>query len=383
MSISYSGIVGNKAKATYPSVETWGTDNNILRDPPKSIMTRRIDKVNQDGSLNEMFYHSGDRFAENIQLYARGVNPMVSVEYGNANVSGGGAYRTGGNGKLPYRIMNGGAFRPPQLRQEQLLPLSRLPRNVTFVNTSKEFKDYSKSALCDQQPKCYRQIKSNVLNSFVAPTKTMKIQTPIKEHFEVKYVVENPLLGEIVSNKSDRLADLHTHNPDFVKEAGKEINKYSYIANKSGESGQVFMHDDLELDSKTFATNTQTNKFINNQTGVKYEHDIILDKNIPEHYTRTNTNNNRNYTMIEPENEYEFESNMPKTSVISHLTSNARSSDILANSSRNASLHNALDVGGYQGSVGIPRTGTGMDYNSNYNTSKTQISQEMKKIYHS
>ena len=80
MSFSYSSIIGNKAKVTFPSVESWGTNNNILRDPPKSIMTRRIDKVNQDGSLNEMLYHSGDRFAENINVYARGVNPMVSVE---------------------------------------------------------------------------------------------------------------------------------------------------------------------------------------------------------------------------------------------------------------------------------------------------------------
>lgn len=61
MSITYKGILGYKASVTLPSVEGWGTNNNILRDPPKSIMTRRIDKVNQDGSVNEMLYHSGDR----------------------------------------------------------------------------------------------------------------------------------------------------------------------------------------------------------------------------------------------------------------------------------------------------------------------------------
>ena len=46
MSFSYSGIV-SYGKSTLPSVDSWGQNNNILRDPPKSIHTRRIDKVGQ------------------------------------------------------------------------------------------------------------------------------------------------------------------------------------------------------------------------------------------------------------------------------------------------------------------------------------------------
>ena len=46
MSISYSGL-SNYGKATLPSVDTWGTNMNILKDPPKSIQTRRIDRVGQ------------------------------------------------------------------------------------------------------------------------------------------------------------------------------------------------------------------------------------------------------------------------------------------------------------------------------------------------
>ena len=33
MSLSYSGLV-NHGKLTLPSVDTWGTNMNILRDPP-------------------------------------------------------------------------------------------------------------------------------------------------------------------------------------------------------------------------------------------------------------------------------------------------------------------------------------------------------------
>ena len=53
-----------------------------------------------------------------LNVYARGVNPMVSVSYQNY---GSGA----GSVKLPYRIMKDGAFRPPIKTIEELLPLSR------------------------------------------------------------------------------------------------------------------------------------------------------------------------------------------------------------------------------------------------------------------
>ena len=38
--LSYSGIT-NYGKATLPSVDSWGTNMNILKDPPKSITTRK------------------------------------------------------------------------------------------------------------------------------------------------------------------------------------------------------------------------------------------------------------------------------------------------------------------------------------------------------
>jgi hypothetical protein len=85
MAISYHGIIGNKERSSLGSVESWKTNNNIIKDPTKSITTRRIDKVNADGSINEMMYHTSDSIGENINVFARGVNPMVSVEYGNRN----------------------------------------------------------------------------------------------------------------------------------------------------------------------------------------------------------------------------------------------------------------------------------------------------------
>jgi hypothetical protein len=196
MSINYNAIVGNKSKVTLPSVEAWGTNNNILRDPPKSIMTRRIDKVNQDGAINDMMYDSGDRFAEAINVYARGVNPMVSVSYGNAN---------GAPVKQPYRIIRDNAFRPPILTQEQMLPLSRQPRNNTKVITNKAFTDYSQRVTCPA-PDSGRYFKEQPINPIVIPNKYMKISVPTEERFSQNHFKEQPLKSTIIPNKSLKIS---------------------------------------------------------------------------------------------------------------------------------------------------------------------------------
>ena len=87
--LSYSGLV-NYGASTLPSVESWGTNMNILRDPPKSIHTRRITKVGETSSITEMIDESGDRAAEAILVYPRGINPMVGVSYSNYGNNGGG-----------------------------------------------------------------------------------------------------------------------------------------------------------------------------------------------------------------------------------------------------------------------------------------------------
>jgi len=131
--LSYDGLTTSR-KATLPSVEMWGTNMNILKDPPKGIFTRRNDKVGQTQGTLIAQEESGDRIAECINVYARGVNPMVSVSYDNySNNSGAhGTLRNQGV-KLPYRPE---VFRPPVLRAEDLMPLSRQPRNWFYALTN-------------------------------------------------------------------------------------------------------------------------------------------------------------------------------------------------------------------------------------------------------
>ena len=145
--LSYSGLT-NYGKTTLPSVDSWGSNMNILRDPPKAIVTRRIDKVGDNSSITEMIDASGNRACAAIQMLARGVNPSVSVSYsnyGNGNRGGNLAGLTptmstiGAQAKLPYTIMKDGAFRPPVRTAQELMPLSRQPRAWTTAFTKPGF----------------------------------------------------------------------------------------------------------------------------------------------------------------------------------------------------------------------------------------------------
>ena len=266
MSISYSGIT-NYGKATLPSVESWGTNMNILRDPPKSIMTRRIDRVGQTSSITELIDDSGNRSCEAISLYARGVNPSVSVDYGNAGNNGGqhskgvcggissdigtsGNRVHNGEAYLPYRIIRDGAFRPPIVSPFNLLPLSRMPRVNTDAFTKPGFVDFSKKLQCPGGN--YREVKEITLKGCIRPTATYRLDAPITEPFEVKYMIKNPVkFDESAGNTGIRTRDITNQD---VKEPTKEINTTPLYAEDvyANLSGTVKYSDNSHMDTKRY-----------------------------------------------------------------------------------------------------------------------------------
>ena len=392
MSISYSGIVGNKGKVTLPSVESWGTNNNIVKDPPKSIMTRRIDKVNQDGSLNEMMYDSGDRWAENLNVYARGVNPMVSVQYTNAN---------GTPVKQPYRIMDGGAFRPPELRQEQLLPLSRLPRNVTQAITNKEFIDYTKKTTC---PLTSRVIKDETLKGMVRPTKYVKIASPVKEHFTVNYVVENPIIANATTNKTTRgnvqlenqvpirqtlttpLQYIHATNPSLPNTTQLENAiptrqnlasplQYAHSTNLYGQNGQTYIHDDMLLDRNMPMTNAEAVKSSILKMNLTADSDLELSRNLPEYGMATTKTSNVTFIADDNNTDYELKQKTMAHSVIG----NKSDKNYSYNFTRDVNLPATIRPGEYVGTTSKPALDRNIQYNTNYTTDKLRLSQNAYK----
>ncbi len=205
--LSYSGIT-NYGKVILPSAESWGTNNNILRDPPKSIMTRKIDKVGETSSITEMVDDSSDRACEAIQVYARGVNPSVSVSYSNYGNNGGqgqsghiAGLNSGGGlqAKLPFTIMNDGAFRPPIRRQEDLLPLSRQHRISTTAFTKPGFADFSRKLRTCGTAENTKEVFTEKLVTSVRPTAVYKIDKPMERPYEVKNAVQNVIKNTVNS----------------------------------------------------------------------------------------------------------------------------------------------------------------------------------------
>ena len=198
MNYQHSAIKGQAL--TLPSVEAGLGSIDILRDPPKSIHTRYKPKVSDTSKITEWIDASGDRVCEAIKPYARGVNPMVSVSYSNYGSNGGqvrdGSGRIGigqapigtsaGQSYLPYRIMRDGAFRPPIIPPEQLLPLSRLPRLPTSIHTNPGTEDFKKLTKCSADLKALRR---DLLRVCAAPKAIFNIETPQSKPYEIKNMI--------------------------------------------------------------------------------------------------------------------------------------------------------------------------------------------------
>jgi hypothetical protein len=209
MSISYSGLV-NYGKATLPAIEAWSTNNNVVRDPPRSIMTRRIERVGDTSDILATVADSADRYCENINYYARDVNPFVSVSYGEAGSHGtAGAFGSdsrrlaGGEPFMPYRIIRDGAFRPPIWRQEDVLPLSRLPRNWTTCEARPFLVNYSQRALNCGTAAETREVHEELRKASCETARTISAYPQLTAPPLTTYMVKDPLApGTAETNKS-------------------------------------------------------------------------------------------------------------------------------------------------------------------------------------
>lgn len=312
--LTYSGI-SNYGKASLPSVDTWGTDMNILRDPPKSITTRRIDKVGQTSSITEMVDESENRAAECILQYARGVNPSVSVSYSNVSNNGGQlssgmnmglnynsygknsnpASRNGNSSAEPFNQSNGGnfnyrtnsvlpyhlsdSFRPPVLTGWDLMPLSRLPRVWTSSFTQPGFADFSKKMKTCGTAEQTKEVKNNLLKTSARPTAVYKIETPLEKPFEVKYTIQ-PLLKKSYTTpirSTDR-------TEQFVSQPNKEINNNSLHAFANSNISDVRYVDNNDFNTEKYIQDiNNASAFTNiksNYTQIGSMEDIMDTSNI-------------------------------------------------------------------------------------------------------
>lgn len=186
--ISYD-CLSTSRKVTLPSVESWGTNMNILKDPNKGIFTKRKDKVGETQEVLLAQENSGDRISECINVYARGVNPMVSVSYDNYGNNSGASTRSifrRQGVKLPYKPE---VFVPPVLRQEDLVPLSRLPRNWVYAFSNPSMPTLIQEKSCSSSKNCIEtrhpqfQIDTNKQYIKELPQDFSSKQPEVKEDF--------------------------------------------------------------------------------------------------------------------------------------------------------------------------------------------------------
>lgn len=182
----------NKAPFTLPS---WD-QVNILRDPPRSIHTRKKERV-EAGDITHNIREMKDRTSDNILRFARGQNPMVSVSYSNH-----GTNSSGVEASNPYKVVRDGAFRPPMLRPvEDLQPLSRRKFERPARQTAKgvnvanfQFKNLSEQT-----------IDKEVLKGSIAPRTTRNIAGQAIETYVGNSILD-PLQYSAVSKVSSRLS---------------------------------------------------------------------------------------------------------------------------------------------------------------------------------
>jgi hypothetical protein len=381
---SYSSLV-NKGKLTLPSVDSWGTNNNIQKDPPRSIMTRRIDKVADNNDIVKMIDNS-DRSNEAILRFARGINPSVSVSYSN----NGGSMQNYGNQQafLPYRINKDGDFHPPVQAPQDLLPLSRLPRNTYTVNTTPSLPHFTKELDNSRNQTASKNVKQ-IVSSAVSATKTYMLQRPFQEPFEIKYnIVENPIKTTSQGTKiafSDRTIqnnviptntividhlnisadtnkqDLKTyknHNDiDLSKIKTQDVQLIEYNTNMKGNEKVELVHEMFELERNVPVYDSHTNvqglshvKFIasdsdlhltrnlpeyqlyantssNNTSKISFLHDdIVLSRNVPEHTSHSNISGNQKTNFIH--NDIELTRVLPEYEATTNISQNMRKTNL-------------------------------------------------------
>ena len=276
MTLSYSGIV-NYGKSTLPAVEAWSTNINIVRDPPRAVMTRNVDRVGDTSEILATLASSEDRYCENINYYARGLNPMVSVSYGEAATVG----NTSGNGEayLPYRVMRDGAFRPPVWRQEDLFPLSRLPRNWTTVEPRPFSVDYSRRVMNCGTCETTREVKNDLLK-VSCETKKIIAAEPQLTAPQAKYMIKNPLAPGTDTNKSCCRVSTLQDAPDMGLKNNWPMTSVPSTERVFNERAVVFNNVKLDSNHPTASGCTNPNGAIFQYTIPENDVDRILPQRL-------------------------------------------------------------------------------------------------------
>lgn len=173
------------------------------------------------GDVTFMIRNDDSRINEGISYLARGVNPMVDVSY--SNYGGNGAKLTSmptPTATNPYKVVKDGAFRPPIMTQEDLLPLSRMRRPETTATTNPGISTIGGFVSPNLQNKVDLTSISNAIDVkkinylSIRPSATFNISLPMDvDVFGDRAIQKNKLTFNHYSNPSTNLFDV----PDYLQ----------------------------------------------------------------------------------------------------------------------------------------------------------------------
>ena len=226
MAISYSGIV-NYGKLTLPSVEIWNTNSNIEKNPTQSIMTRKKTRVGDTSLITSTIDSDFSRICDSINYYTRGQNPMVEVSYGQGQNSSTQSF-------LPYRIIKDGAFRPPLFKQEDLLPLSRMPRLTTNIKTNSNPTFYKKiQCQNDKKTKEKKLLKKNTNSNKKIPFTDLHYRD--SNFQQITFPFHN------IEKKNYETNRIFSHGKQ-INDTAKNTFPFHNIEKKNYETNRIFSH---------------------------------------------------------------------------------------------------------------------------------------------
>jgi hypothetical protein len=262
------------------------------------------------------------------------------------------------------------------LLQEDLLPLSRLPRPWTSAYSQPGFADFSRKMRTCGTAEQTKEVHNQTLKACVRPTATYRIETPAKEPFEVKYVIQPTLKtsahsGMRTMDITQRYAGTPTKEIDtrpmhayaqanyadpshYVNNSEfdtspyiQNTNPYAVRSNVSTNQHSTNIEDILDLSDlpihnqlRTYSVNAPTNG--HEQTRYIHE-EIELGRNLPQYQATTNIGDMTMYKRPEYENQIELDRNIPNGSYSTNIVSRG----FADHSSRDVRLAEKIQPGGY------------------------------------
>lgn len=330
--MSGSGVQLPKWKSyTLPSWE----QPTIYRDPPKSIHTRKKERVDMS-NVTYMIRNDDSRINEGVAYLQRGINPHIDIMYNNVGGGGGGRTTTMPNVQAsnPYKIMKDGAFRPPMFKQEDLLPLSRQRRPETSAITNPGIRSgYNIHNLVDMIDKeeVSNSINVQKINYLsIRPTAMYKIELPT-EMFTANAINENVLHTTVSSSVKgmDKISRIATNEPyQSLKNPlhSSVSSNSSILSNKSRD----------ETIDKGHYINDKSNYTVQSSAGrdnLVYKnnnkYNVELSRNMPLYNINSSVNGNTK--------DIRMHTNAPKTN--EKLINTSASSSVSMNCGRQDAVH--------------------------------------------